>query len=164
MIQLGELSSVGAQRASPSQSFQRWVVGADVRVQLRLPRVGTLMVYGEVVGGSNLDRGLHAADPITAGRDLSELGYYVAVTQELTRWAVVGLRFDEYLADRAAPDAPEAAPRYSTLSAVAQARYSSFGRLFFEYDYDRTTLRDPGTGAASVRVSHQLGMRAELVF
>jgi hypothetical protein len=54
------------------------------------------MLYGEVTVGKNMDRGLFLADPFITGTDSRELGYYVGVVQEITRWGVVGFRWDHY--------------------------------------------------------------------
>ncbi|MDB5214840.1 MAG: phosphate-selective porin [Myxococcaceae bacterium] len=94
-IQPVELSGVPATAATPSQLFERWAVGADLQVKLRT-RLGQSMVYGEVTIAKNMDRGLFLADPVLTGTDSRELGYYVGIVQEVTRWGIVGFRFDHY--------------------------------------------------------------------
>jgi hypothetical protein len=86
---------VGAQSATASQNFNHWAVGADVRTSIRW-WPGVLKLYGEFVIAQNLDRGLYVADPIATGIDQRELGFYMAAVQEVTRWGVVGLRYDFY--------------------------------------------------------------------
>lgn len=169
MIDGGEIVQRGAHVATPPGTFNRWAVGGDLRLLANLPRVGQLMIYAELVKGTNLDRSLVVADPIAAGRDLDELGYYIAATQELTSWAMVGVRWDEYLPDRGMPTVAgsTATPmpyRFSTFAVTAAARYARYARLAFEYDYNRTALRDPGTGVSNTKVDHLLGVRAELTF
>jgi hypothetical protein len=90
-----ELVGVVAQSGTPSQSFDRWAVGADLRVHFR-SFLGVTKVYGEFVLAQNLDRGLYTADPVAAGLDQRELGFYAAAIQEITRYGVVGLRYDFY--------------------------------------------------------------------
>jgi hypothetical protein len=94
-IQPAEL--VGQAAASPiaSQLFDRWAVGADVQVNFR-SKLGTTRVTGEITMADNMDRGLYIADPIFLGQDTRELGAHVDFTQEITKWAVVGFRFDYY--------------------------------------------------------------------
>ncbi|MDB5219863.1 MAG: phosphate-selective porin [Myxococcaceae bacterium] len=94
-IQAVELSGVPATAATPSQLFERWAVGADLQVKLRTP-IGQSMLYGEVTIAKNMDRGLFLADPVLTGTDSRELGYYVGIVQEITRWGIVGFRFDHY--------------------------------------------------------------------
>jgi hypothetical protein len=90
-----ELVGVVSQSGTPSQSFDRWAVGADLRVHFRSP-LGVTKVYGEFVLAQNLDRALYTADPVATGLDQRELGFYAAAVQEVTRYGVVGLRYDFY--------------------------------------------------------------------
>jgi hypothetical protein len=94
-IQPVELSGAPATAATPSQLFERWAVGADLQLKLRTC-LGQSMLYGEVTVGKNMDRGLFLADPFITGSDSRELGYYAGVVQEITRWGVVGFRWDHY--------------------------------------------------------------------
>ena len=60
--------------------------------------------YAELTYAANLDRFTLVADPVVLNRDLRELGWYVAATQELSPWAAVGVRYDRYDPDRDAND------------------------------------------------------------
>jgi hypothetical protein len=84
-----------ATQAVPAKNFERWAVGADLECMLRT-KLGWSTLYGELVLASNLDRGLVIADPVLSGSDVRELGYYVAFTQELSRYATIGFRYDVY--------------------------------------------------------------------
>ena len=95
IVQPQELGGLPSQAGSPSQNFDRWAVGADLRGSFRSP-LGVTKVYGEVVLAQNLDRGLYVADPIIAGVDQRELGFYAGIIQEVTRYGVIGLRYDFY--------------------------------------------------------------------
>lgn len=99
IVDPGELQVISGSSETPSQNFDRFAFGADLRVAVRLPRLGELVVYGELVYATNLDRGVQPADPVAASRDLRELGWYVAATQEVTRFAQVGVRYDSYNPD-----------------------------------------------------------------
>lgn len=94
-VDAGELFGTPATQAVPAKNFDRWAVGADLECMLHT-KLGWSMLYGELVLASNLDRGLVIADPVLAGSDVRELGYYVAFTQELGRYATVGFRYDAY--------------------------------------------------------------------
>ncbi|HET6334712.1 MAG TPA: hypothetical protein VFG30_15925 [Polyangiales bacterium] len=91
----GELFGTPATQAVPAKNFTRWAVGADLQCLLRTA-LGWSMLYGELVLASNLDRGLVIADPVLSGSDVRELGYYVAFTQEITRYGAAGFRYDVY--------------------------------------------------------------------
>jgi phosphate-selective porin O/P len=95
MVQLIELQPIIGRAATPSQSFDRWAAGADIRVNARTP-IGVTKVYAEIVAAANMDRGLFVADPIAAGADQRELGFYAGVVQEICHYGVVGFRFDMY--------------------------------------------------------------------
>ncbi len=58
--------------------------------------LGVTKVYAEFVLAQNLDRGLYVADPIATGVDQRELGFYAGAIQEVTRYGVIGLRYDYY--------------------------------------------------------------------
>jgi hypothetical protein len=94
-VDSGELFGTPAAQAVPAKNFKRWAVGADLECLLRT-KLGWSMLYGELVLASNLDRGLIIADPVLSGTDVRELGYYVAFTQELSRYATIGFRYDVY--------------------------------------------------------------------
>jgi hypothetical protein len=94
-VSIQNLVGIPAQGGTPSQSFDRWAVGADLRAHFRwIP--GVLKLYGEFLLAQNLDRGLYIADPIAAAIDQREFGFYAAAIQEVTRYGVVGLRYDFY--------------------------------------------------------------------
>jgi hypothetical protein len=95
LIDSSELQPIPAQNATPSQNFQRWAVGADLRLNYRWA-LGVAKAYGEFTLASNMDRGLYVADPIVSTLDQRELGYVVGVTQEILGYGVVGLRYDYY--------------------------------------------------------------------
>ncbi len=95
IVENGELIPVIGRAATPSQSFDRWAVGADVRMNVRTP-VGVTKVYAEIIAAANMDRGLFVADPVAAGSDQRELGFYAGFVQEICRYGVVGFRFDMY--------------------------------------------------------------------
>ena len=95
LIQPTELIGEPATAAIPSKLFDRWAIGADLQVRLRT-KLGTTTLSGEITIADNLDRGLYIADPVFLGHDTREIGGYVAFTQEITKWAVAGFRFDYY--------------------------------------------------------------------
>jgi hypothetical protein len=95
IVEDNELVAVPARAATPSQNFDRWAVGLDFRAHLRTS-LGVTKFYGELVVAQNYDRGLYIADPVLSGIDQRELGAYVGVIQEITRWGVAGIRLDYY--------------------------------------------------------------------
>src|SRR5262249_11321934 len=96
LIEVTELTPIPGAPATPSRSFERSALGAGLRVGVRLPGLGQLRVRAELVRAVNLDRTLVPADPLATGRDLRELGAYVGVSQELTRFAEIAARYELY--------------------------------------------------------------------
>ncbi len=94
-VDAGETVALPGSAATPSEIFSRWALGVDVQLRLKTP-IGRGMLYGEAYVGSNYDRGLFVADPIATGVNLREVGWYVGYVQEITPFAVVGLRVDAY--------------------------------------------------------------------
>jgi hypothetical protein len=99
----GQLDN-GEERAAPgtagvaSQNFDRWALGADIELELRA-NFGTSKLYGEVSAGSNMDRNVFVADPITIGYDERELGGYLLFTEEFKFGGIIGFRYDTYNPD-----------------------------------------------------------------
>jgi hypothetical protein len=164
-----ELQGVLGQPGTPSQDFGRWAVGLDLRLIAPVPRLGELTVYGEIVWASNLDRAIYYADPIALGRDLREFGWYVAATQQLSRWAMVGVRYDRYDpdSDRSEKIAAQIVPRdltLSTLSVVAAVTYPPYARLTLEWDHNTNALARLPSGAPATLGADQVTFRAQVLF
>ena len=163
-VQQTELQVLAGSPATPSEGFQRFALGADARARLKLPVLGDLSLRAELVRAKNLDRGVFTADPIAASRDLRELGWYVAVTQELTPWALVGIRYDTYDPDADAREQRPFAlvPRDSSLSTwtfMATARWKK-ARLVAEYDHRENALGRDVTGAPTTLADDSFTLRA----
>jgi len=96
LVQNSELSAILGAAARPSEGFRRWALGADLQLRAAVPVLGELSLYGELALAVNLDRAIRPADPIALGRDQRSLGWYVALSQELTEHAMIGVRVDHY--------------------------------------------------------------------
>lgn len=143
-ISSDELKGVPGKTAEPSENFRRWGLGADLQVRLRT-QFGWSCLFGEVVAAVNLDRGLYVADPTLTRIDARELGWHVGFTQEVTRYAVVGFRFDFYdpnsdlLDDRGGKSIPSK-QAISTYSPLLGLSLPDRARLVFQYDVVRDRL------------------------
>lgn len=168
LVELSEIQAISGSAAEPSESFRRFALGGDVRITARVPLLGELSVSGEIIRAQNLDRGLEIADPVGMGRDLRELGWYLGVTQELGRYAVIGLRYDRYDPDADADEqrAATLVPRdrsFATIAAAASLRLAP-GRLVAEYDHNDNTLGRTAGGLPTRLADDAFTLRAELVF
>jgi hypothetical protein len=165
----GELQVTPGMSATPSANFSRFALGADARVGFRTPRLGETQVYAEVIWAKNLDRAVLVADPMgPLGRDVRELGYYLAVTQDLGRHIQVGVRYDTYDPDRDATDSQGAqlvpsSQAYRTL-ALALALRAGPGRLVIEYDINRNHLGRASNGMPANLADNVFTVRSEVKF
>jgi hypothetical protein len=168
VVQATEVQVIAGSAGTPSRTFQRFAVGADAELRVRLAPHGDFALSAELMSASNLDRGLETADPVARGRDLRELGWYLGATQELTSWATLGVRYDHYDPDRDAREqqATEVVPRdrgYSTLALLVLLRYDE-ARLSLEYDRNRNALGRLASGAPTSLASDAFTVRAQVVF
>jgi hypothetical protein len=154
LIDSGELVGAAAQAETPSKNFERFAIGADLELTLKTA-LGASMLYGEFIAAKNLDRGFFVADPIAAPQvDLRELGFYVGFLQNITQYAVVGVRGEYYdpNADSSEPRAGRVVPLKNTVkvvSPIAGLTLPNRARLLFQYDFIRDHL---GRNSAGVPV------------
>ena len=168
-VQVSEITVIAGQAALPSKNFNRWAVGGDLRLTLEIFPVGQMMLYGELTYAANLDRNIVIADPISAQRTLRELGFYVGITQELSPWAAVGLRYDRYDPDRDSNRLQNGIQvpndmTYSTWAVAAALRYPNYGRLIFEYDHNTNALGRTPAGLPTTLADDTFTIRAEVKF
>ena len=168
IVQQTELQSLPGSAATPSEGFQRFALGGDARLHLRVPVIGELTLRAELVRAKNLARGVFVADPVASARDLRELGWYLGATQELTRWAMVGVRYDLFDPDVDAMDQRPFAlvPKDSSVSTwavMAMARWKR-ARLVAQYDHRKNAFgRDP-SGAPTTLADDSFTLRAVVGF
>jgi hypothetical protein len=153
LIQPNELQPNPARAAVPSESFERWAIGGDLRIELTTP-IGVSTLYGEVVAAQNLDRGYFPADPVSAGQDLREFGYFVGFLQEITPYAVVGFRYEFYdpnadSTDRRAGKTLPAENSVKTFSPLVGVTLPKRARLLFQYDIIKDYLARDTSGVPS---------------
>jgi hypothetical protein len=168
IVQATEVQVIAGSSATPSEQFHRFALGGDARLSWRLFPDAELALRAEIMRGSNLDRGIEPADPIGAGYDLRELGWYVGATEEVTRWVLLGVRYDHYNPDQDGYEqrAVRVVPRdrsYSTLALLAMLRYGD-ARLSVEYDRNHNALGRSPSGAPATLPSDALTARAQLRF
>ncbi len=175
IVDTTEIQVIPGTAATPSQTFRRFGVGADLKVRVNVGRLGHLTLRGEIMRGNNLDRGLFIADPISTGHDLRETGYYVGLSQEVTRYGLLGVRYDRYDPDSDASEQQglTLVPRdrsVSTFAMLAGLRLPnehsplSAGRLLFEYDRNYNALGRGTNGTPTTLASDTAILRAEITY
>jgi len=168
LVEPNEITAVGGTAATPSQEFHRFAIAGDARLVVAMPTIGDLSFRAEVVRALNLDRGLEVADPVVAGRSLREIGWSVGATQEITRYALVGVRYDEYDPDSDSTQqrAIQLVPvnrRYTTFAVMAMLRYER-ARLVLEYDVNTNPLGIASSGAPTTLADNALTLRTQVSF
>jgi hypothetical protein len=168
IVEPNELTAVGGVAATPSETFHRWAIAGDARLVIRMPKLGDLAFRAELVRSLNLDRGLEYADPIEAGHDLRELGWYVGATQEITQYGLIGVRFDSYdpnsdAMQQRALDLVPVSRKYTTLALLAMLRYER-ARLSLEYDINTNPLGIASNGAPTSLADNALTLRGQVSF
>ena len=153
-VQPYEIVGIPGASATPSANFERWAVGLDARVSFKTP-LGVTKVYGEFTLAQNLDRGLYIADPIVTNVDQRELGYYAGILQDVTKWGIVGLRFDVYDPNLDASDTRQGkllpfSEAITTWSPMVGLVLPERARFLIQYDIIRNAF-----GAERGRRAHQ---------
>jgi hypothetical protein len=161
-----ELVGVPAQAATPSQTFPRWAIGADLRTSIRW-WPGVTKLYGEVILAQNLDRGLYVADPVLTGINQQEFGFYLAAVQEVTRWGVVGLRFDYYnpnsnLFDKRGGSLIPYSEAIETLSPLVGLVLPDHARLLLQYDIISNSYARNAVGVPASLADNVLTLRLQV--
>ncbi len=168
-VQPSEIQVIRGRAATPSQNFTRDAIGIDAELTAQIPRIGALQISAELVWARNLDRGLVPADPIASGRDLRELGYYLGVTQCISQYARIGIRFDYYDPDsdrqeqRGALRVP-ISTAFSTLAVTAAVQHPRYGRLAVEYNNNRNALGRSAAGVPTTLGRDSVVARAQVAF
>jgi len=83
IVQATEVQVIAGSSATPSEQFHRFALGADARLAIQFGAHARFELRAELIRASNMDRALEPADPIAAGHDLRQFGWYLAATQEL---------------------------------------------------------------------------------
>ncbi len=168
-VQLNEIQVIAGQTPTPSSNFQRWAVAGDLLLAIGLPKLGELTVYGELTYATNLDRATQISDPVSAGRDVRQLGWYVAFTQELTPYGMIGVRYDSYDADRdsnglkGGVQVPNSSV-YSTLAVAGAIRYPGYARLQLEYQHNGNPLGRNKNGLPTTLADDAFIIRGQVQF
>jgi len=153
---------------TPSQPFDHQAIGVDLSVSWCLCAIGTGYAFFEGALATNLDRGLIYADPILRSRDVRELGFALGVVQHVGAYALVGVRFDRYDADRDYHEVQgltnaSGSQRFETWSFMASALWQG-ARLIAQFDHARDPFgRDDSGGLVSLQ-DERLTLRAQVAW
>lgn len=167
-VDAGEVTGQPGTQATPAKTFERWAMGADLELLLRT-KLGFSMFHAEVFAASNLDRGLLIADPIVSGADMREYGYLAELTQELTRFAAIGFRYDYYdpnsdFLDKRAGHQLPVSQRIRSFTPLLALQFPGHARLIFEYTITNDDLARDSRGVPSDLPNNQWTLRLQGMF
>ena len=128
-------------------------------------RLGETHLHGEVIAASNYDRAL--ADPVGGTPDVRQLGGYVALTQDVTEYGIVGFRVSVYdpNADFLETRHDKLEPKVQTvrtLSPLVGLKLPGRARLSFQYDFIRDFLGRDSSGVPTDAKNNQYQVRLQV--
>ena len=131
------------QVVSPAQlrfkQFIRWAANGEIGLHHTFaPNVGATKLYAEVTFAQNLDRGVHYAFALPAIPasinapvvSLNERNVWVRLEQDVTHWATLGVRWDEY-----SPDTSQSGNARDTVGFVTAVHFTPWLQAMLEYDH-----------------------------
>jgi hypothetical protein len=140
------------------KQFGRFAADLDLSFKHHVGRLGTFRAFGEIVYGTNMDRGVLSpgnlpAIPADITQDVQnrdELGALIRVDQEFGRWLSLGARYDWY-----SPDVNLSNDGRHTIGVVAALRLLRDVQMWserivprvqvmLEYDHAIDTIRPAG--------------------
>jgi hypothetical protein len=167
MVQPTDYSVIEAKAATPSLPFDRYAVGADVRGHYR-SALGVTTISAEFVLAANMDRGLYVANPIAnGGADERELGFCVGATQEITRYGLVGFRYDYYnpnldSTDNRGGGLVPYSEAIKTASILFGLTLPQHARLLFQYDVIQNALGRTAAGVPTTLADNVATLRLQV--
>jgi hypothetical protein len=166
IAQPGEVTGFPGSAATPSESFKRWAIGLDFEAGLRT-RLGQTRLAAEAFVASNYDRGYSPSDPVVTTLDARQAGGFVALTQEVMRWGVVGFRAAIYdpnsdiIEARAGKTLPKT-QTVKTFSPLLGLVLQNRARLLFQYDFVRDYLARDAVGVPTDDDNDQWTVRLQV--
>jgi hypothetical protein len=173
ILQPTELQLIRGASGTPAENFERWGLGADLQLRAQLPFWGALHFTAEAAATQNLDRGLRPSSPVLLGRPERGLAAYASLTQEVGRYALVGVRGDFYQPsmDQAGMQGGELVRQrevFTAYSAAAAVRFGEQegrrGRLMAEYTHRQDPLGRSAAGAPADLANDSLTLRLQVEF
>ncbi len=133
------------------KNLPRKAVNLEAAVHQKFTEVGETRVYAELSRGQNLDRGTKYALGLPAiptdvvngtVSDLDEIGYFVRLEQDLTKWFSLALRYDFYT-----PNSAEGNDGRDTFGAVAVVHFTKGLEWRAEVAHATDNVHKPMTAA-----------------
>jgi hypothetical protein len=165
VVDIGELQGEPGLAAVPSQNFDRWLLGADIGFELASV-IGETRLFAEVSAGSNMDRNVFVADPVTAGFAQREFGWYIALIQEFKQGPLAGFRVDSFnpnsdFLDRQAGKLIPTTETVTTYAPLVGFQIPHRARLILEYDVIRDAMARNTAGVPTDKANNIWTLRLQ---
>jgi hypothetical protein len=144
------------------KQFTRWAANGELSLYHTFSEsLGMTKLLGEVTFAQNLDRGVKYSfalptipTPVTSSAaNLQERNLWARIEQDLTRWATLGVRWDEYT-----PDTSVNNNRRDTIGVVGVAHFNAWLQLMLEYDHAIDHVHKAGTASADKQIEMGSGV------
>jgi hypothetical protein len=121
------------------KQFQRWAGNGEINLRHTFSEtVGATKIFAEATFAQNMDRGVHYAFALPAipatitsnVTNMKERSLWVRLEQDLSKWATLGLRWDEYT-----PDISQTSNARDTFGVVGVAHFTPWLQAMLEYDH-----------------------------
>jgi hypothetical protein len=132
------------------KQYPRWAFNVEAALHHRFLKIGETKVRGEFDLGQNMDRGIYYGALALPGLpsdivngsvvNRNEIGGFIRVEQDFTRWATLGVRYDYY-----SPDTSISDDGRHTIGVVGVAHFTRQLQLMVEYDHIIDNVRPSGS-------------------
>lgn len=132
------------------KQYPRWAFNVEAALHHRFFHIGETKVRGEFDLGQNMDRGVYYGALALPGlpsdivngsvTNRNEIGGFIRVEQDFTRWATLGVRYDFY-----SPDTSISDDGRHTIGVVGVAHFTRQLQLMVEYDHVIDNVRPSGS-------------------
>ena len=132
------------------KEFPRYAWNVELGAHHRFLQLGETRLLAELDRGQNMDRGTSYSAAIalpTPPQDIingsvvskDELGYWVRIEQDVTRWSTLAARYDYY-----SPDSAQGTNGRDTFAFVGVAHFTRQLQLMLEYNHFTDNVHLPG--------------------
>ncbi len=144
------------------KQFQRWAANGEINLHHTFSEhVGATKIFAEVTFAQDMDRGTHYAFAVptipaaitSSVTDMKERSVWVRAEQDLTKWATLAVRWDEYT-----PDTSQSSNARDTFGVVGVAHFTPWLQAMLEYDHAIDHVHKSGTTAPDRQIDMGSGV------
>ena len=141
--------------------FTRWAFNGELGLHHQFAPLGATKLFAEITFAQDMDRGViypfavpAIPTPISSNVvDLHERSIWVRVEQDFSRWATLGLRWDEYTPDTSLSDDAR-----DSFGVVAVAHFTPWLQAMIEYDHAIDHVHPSGVAVSDKQIETVSGV------